>query len=97
VKFLVYRAEAGLDVAEAHDWYEQQRKGLGADFLLEINAAENAIQSMPFAYRVYRRDTRRFLVHRFPYQLLYRVLDDAIVIVACFHLRRSPRRLQSRE
>ena len=97
MKSLIYRIEAGFDVEEAHDWYERQRKGLGAEFLAEIKVAEESIRSMPLAYGIYRRNTRRFLVHRLPYQLLYRVLDDAIAIVACFHLRRSPRRLKSRE
>lgn len=31
-----------------------------------------------------------------PYQLIYRVTDDVVVFLACFHGRRSPRRLVGR-
>jgi hypothetical protein len=48
------------------------------------------VQEAPLAYRVVRRDTRRFLLQRFPYQLLYWLVGDTIAVVACFHGRRSP-------
>ncbi len=89
---LVYRPEAAAEVEQAHDWYEQQREGLGEEFLAELRRGEEKVLAMPLTYRVVRRDTRRFLLHRFPYQLLYRVVDDVVVVVACFHGKRSPTR-----
>ena len=70
--------------------------GLGNEFLAALRSAERAVQASLLAYRVVRRDTRRFMLRRFPYQLLYRVVDDIIVVVACFHGRRSPQRWKSR-
>lgn len=35
-------------------------------------------------------DTRQALVRRFPYRVLYRLLGEEIVVVACFHARRDP-------
>lgn len=80
----------------AYDWYEQQRAGLGDEFLAELRSAERRVREAPAAFRVLRNDTRRFLMHRFPYQLLYRVVDDVVVIVGLFHARRSPRRARGR-
>jgi hypothetical protein len=37
------------------------------------------------------------MLRQFPYQLIYRVVADVIVVVACFHGRQSPKRLQSRD
>jgi plasmid stabilization system protein ParE len=93
---LVYRPEAAEEVEHAHDWYEGQREGLGGEFLAELRRAELKVQATPFAYRVLHRDTRRVLLHRFPYQLLYRVVEETVVVVACFHGRRSPKRWMRR-
>lgn len=96
MKRLVYRPDAATDIEEAFRWYEGQRAGLGAEFLLALTQAEAAVLASPLAFGVLRRDARRYLMRRFPYQLLYRVLGDDIVVVACFHARRSPRALTRR-
>jgi len=97
VKRLVYQAEAEADVRAAFDWYERQREGLGEEFLGELSRAEHAARSNPLASRVIRRDARRITLHRFPYQLIYRLMDDVVVVIACFHGRRSPKRLERRD
>lgn len=93
---LVYRPEAEADVRAAFRWYEHQREGLGAEFLDELAKAEDKVRATPLAFRILRRDARRLLLRRFPYQLIYRVTDDVVVVLACFHGRRSPRRLVGR-
>lgn len=50
----------------------------------------------PEIFPVVHRQTRRALLRRFPYGLYYRIVDDQIVVVACMHGRRNPRRWQSR-
>jgi plasmid stabilization system protein ParE len=96
VNRLVYRPEAAADVRAAFDWYEQQREGLGGEFLAELAKAEHAVQANPLAFRILRRDARRIMLRRFPYQLFYRVVADVVVVVACLHGRRSPKRLEKR-
>ena len=93
---LLYRPEAAAEVEQAHDWYERQRTGMGDEFLAELRRGERMVQEAPLAYRVIHRDTRRILLHRFPYQLLYRLVADTVVVVACFHGRRSPMRWMTR-
>ena len=95
MKRLVYRPEAAADVRAAFEWYEQQREGLGSEFLAELARAERTVQTNPLAFRIVRRDARRLMLRRFPYQLFYRVVTDVIVVVACFHGRRSPKRLEN--
>ena len=96
MKPVVYRPEAAADVEEACAWYERQRVDLAAEFLASLQAGEDAVRATPLAYQLHRRDTRRYRLRRFPYQLFYRVLAEHIVIVACFHVRRSPHRLRTR-
>jgi toxin ParE1/3/4 len=97
VKRLVYRPEAADDVRTAFDWYRRQREALADEFLLELTKAEDTARANPLAFRTVRRDSRRVMLRRFPYQLIYRLVDDVVVVVACFPGRRSSQRLKARK
>ena len=96
MKKIVYRPMAEKDIGEAFIWYEQQRVGLGREFLDELSRVENSIAMTPLAYQIVKRDARRCMLHRFPYQLIYRLVGEQVVVLACFHGRRSPKRTSSR-
>jgi toxin ParE1/3/4 len=89
VKF-IYRPAAAADLNRAYIHYEREREGLGEEFFAEVQATVQSVLEMPEAYPVIRRETHRALVHRFPYGLFYRVIDETVVIVACFHTSRDP-------
>ena len=93
---IVIRAAAAADIEDAFIWYEEQRSGLGSDFLKTVDDALVAIQRAPHLHPVTHRDTRRALLRRFPYGIYYRIYEDLLVVVACMHGRRNPRRWQSR-
>jgi plasmid stabilization system protein ParE len=78
------------DIDAAFDWYETQRAGLGRQFNDALATAIERVSQHPLRYRMLTRDTRQILVRRFPYRLLYRVVGDALVIVACLHAGRDP-------
>lgn len=60
--------EAEEDVYEGYLWYEEQKTGLGEEFLAALDAAEIAIVSNPNTYQVrYKKKVRTFVVNRFPY------------------------------
>ena len=92
----ILRAAAAADIEEAFHWYEGQRGGLGDEFLAAVQSALDNIVAHPTHYPVIHRNTRRVLVHRFPYQIFYRVYDEVVVVVACMHGRRDPMRWKSR-
>jgi len=56
----------------------------------------DAVARHPLRYPVVRRNTRRALLRRFPYAVFFRTYDEIVVIVACMHGRRNPRRWQVR-
>ena len=90
------RAEAELDLADAARWYEEQKSGLGHQFLDEILATLSIISETPLTYQVVHRNTRRALVHRFPFGIYYRVETNVIAVVAVMHGSRNPRHWKSR-
>ena len=67
------REEADGDLAAAASWYEQQRIGLGHEFLDEALSAFRHIAKQPLTYPVVHRNTRRALMHRFPFGIFFRV------------------------
>ena len=93
---VIIRPAAAAEIDEAHLWYESQRTGLGDEFLAEVNGTLDRIREMPELYAVLRRDTRRAMLVRFPYSLLYRLVDDNVIVVACFHGKRDPKRWHNR-
>jgi plasmid stabilization system protein ParE len=92
----IVRPAAAADIDEAFLWYEVQRPGLGREFLAAADALINAIAEHPLRYPVIRRNTRRALLRRFPYAMYFRIYGEVIVVVACMHGRRNPRRWQVR-
>ena len=93
---LVLRSEARIEILEAQDWYEAQAPGLGVEFARAVDAALALIQRYPEAFVRIDGERRRTLLRRFPYQILYRITEPAIVILACFHHRRDPSAYSSR-
>lgn len=87
---VTYQRQASVDVRGAYLWYEEQRQGLGEEFLRALKDAEDFVAGFPLSCSLVHRNTRRALLKRFPYGLYFRLVDDEIVVVACYHGRRHP-------
>ena len=90
------RQESEQDLADAAVWYEEQREGLGHQFLDEVLSVFSVISETPLMFPIVHRNIRRALIHRFPFGVYYRVESDEIVVVAVMHGSRDPRRWKSR-
>jgi toxin ParE1/3/4 len=91
------RPEAEADLDEAYRWYECQREGLGADFLLCFEESLQKVCRNPDLYPLMRRTVRRGWIRRFPYGLFYRVEEGVVVVIGVFHASRDPRCWLSRQ
>jgi len=67
------------DLNRAVDFYEQQRTGLGVELREEIYQTIARIAANPLIYRPIAGQMRRCFVHRFPFSILYRVVDDDLL------------------
>ena len=85
-------SDAATELAEAVRWYESKRPSLGAELLDEVAHAIDRVAQNPEAGSAMSADqkTRRLLVSRFPYQLVYRLRPGEAVVVAIAHLKRRP-------
>jgi toxin ParE1/3/4 len=93
---IIIRPEAEQDIREAYSWYETQISGLGANFLLRIDAALSSVQRNPRQYPLIHQEVRRCLVRRFPYGILFLEEDKRVIVLAVFHAKRDPRSWQER-
>jgi len=93
---LLIRPAAAADIEDAYRWYARQRPELGSDFVAAVRRGIGRILENPEGYQVVHRDARRIRLKRFPYGLIYRVYSDKIIVVACMHGKRDPRRWKAR-
>lgn len=91
-----FRPEAEQDLADAAAWYEEQRPGLGRQFLEEAQATLSAIAERPMAYQLVYRAARRALLRRFPFGIFYRAEPDQVVVVGILHGSRDPNSWKAR-
>ena len=75
---------ASAELIDAVRWYEERRPGLGGEFFDAVAETMTLIEASPEVGSLSRHDpqTRRMLVPRFPYQVVYRLNPTEIVIVA---------------
>lgn len=91
-KSLTVRAEAEADLAEAFQWYEQQVRGLGDQFLLCVDAVMASIERAPQLYPVVHKGViRRALTRRFPYGVFFVEGERSVSVIAVAHVKRNPR------
>lgn len=84
--------DAEDDLERAFDYYEQQRSGLGGEFVGEFRRAVERILEHPNAWQPLDDTYRRCRFHRFPCGIIYRIDSDTphIIIVAIMHLSQKP-------
>lgn len=87
----VYRRKVGRDLAGAYGWYEDQRAGLGEEFLGAVDASFNAIREFPEMFAQVHGEVRRAVVSRFPYAVFYRVEPKRVVVLAVLNMARDPK------
>ena len=85
-----YHPEAKFEMSESANWYDNQVKGLGLEFLLEVRKAEFKIVKNPKLCSIYEAGTRRYLMKSFPFSIIYLTSEEKIQVVAIGHCKRKP-------
>ena len=93
---VVFRRIARQEMDESIAWYENERAGLGLEFAAEIEKSLNTIVVNPEQFRQVRGEIRRAVLLRFPFTIHFPIESDRIVVLAVFHVKRNPQRLEGR-
>ena len=91
-----FHPEARIELDNSVDYYEEQREGLGLEFLQEVYSSIQRIIEFPSAGSRQSKNTRKCLTNRFPFAVIYQTKAKEIFIVAIAHLARKPGYWQER-
>ena len=86
----IFHPEAEVELNEAVDYYDVCEEGLGLRFAREIHVTIENICKFPYAWTILSQNTRRCLLRRFPYGVIYQCKDDHIIIIAIMQLNKKP-------
>ena len=86
---IIILAVAEQELSEAIAYYNLECPGLGYEFALEAKDSLKRIDSFPDAWPSFSANTRRCLISRFPYGILYCKRKDEIIVYAVMHLKRN--------
>lgn len=90
---LPFHPEAEAELFEALDFYDEldllQGTRLAVDLQSRIDAALDRIAETPEQFPPYLFGTRRCLLRRFPYALVFDV-EPVVVVLAVAHVKRRP-------
>lgn len=85
-----FHPEAEAEFLAAIEYYESCESGLGEDFAVEVYSTIQHICAFPKAWPILEQGSRRGLVARFPYGLIYAEEGDHLLILSVMHLHRNP-------
>ena len=87
---LIYTPDALRDIEAARDWYNNQREGLGGEFLGALKARIELVFQFPGAFSRTKRGYRVASLDRFSYAIVYRYDDSELRIAGVLHTSRGP-------
>ncbi len=85
-----FHPDAEVEFDRAVEYYERFQPGLGLEFAEEVYAAITRIIQYPDAWSALSENSRRCLVSRFPFGVIYQVKAESLRVVAVAHLNRRP-------
>lgn len=79
------------DIEVAYNWYEDQKTGLGEEFLAELMGYYKKLENTPSAFGKLKRNYRQVALKRFPYVIVFEIIKKEVIIYAVFHTSRNPK------
>ena len=70
--------DAITEAKAAYEWYAERNPSAANAFISELNQAISQIQNGPELWTMHLRGTRKFLLRRFPYGVIYRTIESTI-------------------
>ncbi len=81
---------AAIELDDAIEYYNVQAEGLGDKFLDEVLRTIELISLFPQAFTEGTKHTRKALLRKFPYYLIYTSMKEKLYIIAVAHNNREP-------
>ena len=85
-----YHQGALADVKSAVAWYRKRSPKAASDFVEELRRGTDTIRETPERWPMGKNDTRRFLLWRFPFAIVYSEQESVVMVWAVAHGSRRP-------
>jgi plasmid stabilization system protein ParE len=89
-KVVEFHDGAAEDIKNAVAWYGERSSKAAGDFIHEVEQAVRAIGEAPERWPKGKNNTRRFILWRFPFTIIYSEGERVITIWAVAHGSRRP-------
>jgi len=89
-KLYHFHPEAWAEFEAADDWYRERSPEASVRFLSAVYDALETIAVWPESWPPYHYGTRRFILHRFPFSVVYLDRPSSVNVVAIAHHKRKP-------
>ena len=90
VKPLDLHPEALEEWKSALAWYLERNETAALNFVAEIDRAIELVIASPRRWPTGDRGTRKFVLQRFPFAVIYREKEDVVQVLAIAHGHRKP-------
>ena len=94
---VIWHPEIQGEIDEGVDYYFEKQPGVEDEFIDSLEAAVRKLLKDPTFSREFDPPYRRVVANRFPYQIIYRVGEDILWILAVRHQSRRPGYWKDRE
>jgi plasmid stabilization system protein ParE len=85
-----FHPEANEDFREAIRWYHARNPAIATEFRITVSNVIRRIVRAPQRWPKHLNGTRRFVLDRFPFSIIYIDDPDVLTIVAVAHSEESP-------
>ena len=85
-----FHPEAAEEFEEAESWYFSRNPDASTQFVADVGAGIAAIAKAPQPWSKYLHGTRRFVLQRFPFAVVYLDEPELVTIIAVAHSKRKP-------
>jgi plasmid stabilization system protein ParE len=79
------------DIEHAYNWYQDQRLGLGEEFLEELVFYYRKLELQPTSFGKLNKVYRKAVMKQFPYVMVFEINKTEVIIYAVFHKSRNPK------
>jgi plasmid stabilization system protein ParE len=89
-KLVRFHPEAEQEYLSSLSWYYERSPSAALDFESEFQRGVSVVTESPERWPTYFLCFRRYILHQFPFSIVYQVLEEEILVLAIAHAHRKP-------
>jgi len=92
---VIIEEDAALEIEEIYFWYENKLSGLGERFKEDFDKRIDILSHKPNTFSFLIKIHRRAPLKSFPYFIIYRVIQNTVIVLSIIYAGRNLDELQS--